>query len=1022
MKASYHGNTRPFVQVLHATADWDEILPLLQELDAKGLNLSYEKGRQAKKGVIRRACTVIAFLSARSMADSAFEEAILYAKSSAVPLVCVNLDHTPLSDSINRLLYASNVIFADRYETSALLAERILTADSLNPPSLTNEQKRSAKRMSFILITGASLIAIAAGLIIWQRVEAAKQQTVLEETEKPLADVAGILSSGMTEEDLLLIHTLILAGDNMIDPYQLSHYSSWDEVLSEMEIDGETVWSIEGKQVPRGTATDLSLIGRMTNLEQLILINQSVTDLSPLQSLHNLDYLQLVDCPVEDIEAISGLPKLEVVILDRTNVNSLSPLQSCAALESFIGYVGQCDTLEGLGIPTIRNIELFDARQLTNLDALSVCSALDHLTIYDAANLTDISGLSGCVNLSNILLDGAASVRSSSVFSSITTLKQVEFRNSGFTELSGLKQSRELQTLRLENVPVRDFSWTSGMDHLTLFQAHGTYLNNFDFLKNLGVKMMELHFSGDIYDYSGLADISFYSFMHLNPRNGNVAAVLPYIKNVSIDYLTLYECNGIDFAAMPEGVRHLTITRGNLSSLEGLSAVSSLESITLESVDRLSSLNGLNDCEGLTRITIQDCKRLSDYEALYQKQYNTIELIGQPFAPDLSRLQISDYGSLIIDTMPNITDISPLEACQTYIHLLSIRNTDTITGFSSLKNMKVTQLEIPPQYEEQAKQLRDDGTISDYQIYYPENVLWADKEQDFALLSLEELDTLPDGVLSRVVDFTMVGDCLLDNETQDCIEQWDDMGQHFYIVDRQSQELTPVGAGVIDDMSRLEKLGKLQMMRLYDQPLTSLQGIQSFADLRLLEIRKCPITDAAAAFTLTQLETLSLFGTQVSSIQGIQNLTNIKRIDLNSSKVDDISPLMECNLNSAMENGGLSLDLSYIPCEEFSALASIPAFSYLGLSGQDAANWLPYLEEKSIAMLEANHTSLTNDQILAIAALPQLAELQIGWNEQLTDLSPLLSCGTLTKLYINQDNTEAIASIEGRTQFTIEYF
>lgn len=1022
MKTSYHGNTKPFVQVLYATADWDGILPLLQELDAKGLNLNYHKNQRFRKDALRRACAVIALFSAQSMADSSFEEAILFVKSSNIPLICVNLDHTPLNDSFSRLLFASNVIPAERYETPTSLAERIMTADSLNPPALTNEQKRRAKRMAFMLIAGSALIAVAAGLIIWQRVEAANQPPIVsEETEKPLADVAGLLSSGMTEQDLLKIHTLILAGDNMVNPYDLRIYWAWDSIVTEMQMDGETVWSIEGNQIARGTATDLSLIGRMVNLQELILINQSVTDLSPLQSLQKLEYLQLVDCPVESIEAISGLPALKNVILDRTNVKSLSPLQTCGALEHFIGSIGQCVSIDGLNNPQLQSIELFDARKLANLDALSVCSALSDLTIYDAEVLNDISGLSGCVKLSNLLLNGATYVRSSSALSNITTLQQVEIQYSGFTELNGLKQSRELKTLRLENVPVRDFSWTSGMDQLTTVQLHGTNLNNLNFLKNLGVSFMELHFSGDIYDYSGLAAIPHYSFMHVNPRNKTVSAVLPYIANSSFSTLMLYDCNGIDFSALPKSVKQLWIERGNLTSLEGLSSVTSANTITLDSVNRLSSLKGLADNEGITRITIQNCQRLTDYEDLYQKPYEFIKLVNLTTAPDLSRLQISDYGTLIIDSMPNITDISPLQACQAYIHLLSIRNMDTITDFSSLRNMKVTELEVPPQFEELAKQLRDNDVIDNYQLYFPDNVLWAEEEQNFALLSLEELDTLPDTLLSRVLDFTIIGDCIPDTETQDWTEQWDDMGQHFYIVDRQSQELMPVGAGVIDDISRLEKLGKVQYMRLYDQPLTSLQGIQSFADLRFLEIRKCPVTDAAAAFTLTQLETLSLFGTQVSSIQGIQNLTNIKRIDLNNSKVDNISALTECNFHAAMENGGLSLDISYIPCEDFSALASIPAFSYLGVGGHDAMRWLPYIEGKSVAMLEANNTHLTNDQLAAISALPQLTELQIGWNEQLTDLSPLLSCGTLTKLYINPESTEALASIEGRAQFTIEF-
>jgi len=276
-------------------------------------------------------------------------------------------------------------------------------------------------------------------------------------------------------------------------------------------------------------------------------------------------------------------------------------------------------------------------------------------------------------------------------------------------------------------------------------------------------------------------------------------------------------------------------------------------------------------------------------------------------------------------------------------------------------------------------------------------------------------------LLSRVLDFILIGDCIPDSETQDWKDQWDEKGQHFYIVDRQSQESTPVGAGVIDQVDRLAKLTKLQSLRLYDQPLTSLQGIQAFADLKYLEVRKSPLTDAAAAFTLTQLETLSLFNTQVSSIQGIQNLTKLKLIDLNSTKVTDLSPLNACDFDFAVENGGLYLDIAFIPCEDFSVVASIPVFSTLGVGGHDASLWLPYIEGKSIDTLRVNSTNLTNDQIAIIAGIPQLRELHVGWNEELTDLSPLLSCKTLEKLYINQDNSEAIASMEGKAQFTIEY-
>jgi len=788
-----------------------------------------------------------------------------------------------------------------------------------------------------------------------------------------------------------------------------------------MQIDDKTVWSIDGKAIPRGTATDISLIGRMSNLQDLILINQSVIDISPLLSLTSLEYVEIIDCPVDNIEALSGMSKLLDLTLDQTKVTSLAPLQNCSILERFTGGLEQCNSIDGLGLSSLKEVMLFNCNQVTNLNALSACSGLTNLTIYGAEQLTDISGLAGCTLLNWLKLDNATSLRGCAELSELTKLEKVEMYNIGISDLSPLQQSRGLKELKLENVPVRNLSWTSGMNQLHLVQLHGTNMRDLNFLKELGVSTMELHFSGDIDDYSGLAAIPNYSYMHLNPRSQNLAAVLPYIMNATFSTLQLYDCNGIDFSTLPQQIYNLQIVGGNIASLEGISVLPKMNTLMLENLNRLSSLDGLVSCEALMRVEIRNCARLSDFEDLYQKPYSMVELIDLPVSPDLARLQISEFGHLAFENMPCITDISPLEACQSSINTLQLRNMTAIADLSPIKRMHVSSLIVPPQLEEQAAQLRDEKYINTYEVYYPEDTLWAEEEQKFTLLSLEEIDTLPDVLLARVEELTIIGDRVLDPDNQEWREEWDDKGQHFFIVDRTSGELSPVGSGVIEQIDRLSKLTNLQYLRLYDQPLTSLQGIQVFSDLRQLDIRKCPITDAAAAFTLTQLEELTLFATQITSIQGIQNLTKLTQIDINDTQVTDLSPLKDCDFSYAMENGGLRLQAGFIPCEEFSALTSVEVFAGLSLEGHDAALWLPYIAESPIYMLDANHCNLVNDQIASIAAIPQLRELQICWNEQLTDLSPLLACKTLEKVVVNSYSTLALASIEGKAHFAIEF-
>ena len=114
------------------------------------------------------------------------------------------------------------------------------------------------------------------------------------------------------------------------------------------------------------------------------------------------------------------------------------------------------------------------------------------------------------------------------------------------------------------------------------------------------------------------------------------------------------------------------------------------------------------------------------------------------------------------------------------------------------------------------------------------------------------------------------------------------------------------------------------------------------------------------------------------------------------------------------------MQIGYIPCEDFSPLATIPGFANLNIGGHDASLWLPYLKGKQVTLLYADQCNLTNEQIEQIANIAGLQEVQLCWNNELTDLTPLLSCGTLTKVMLNSDQTEAIASIEGKARFAIE--
>ena len=92
--------------------------------------------------------------------------------------------------------------------------------------------------------------------------------------------------------------------------------------------------TVHGAKVIEGKVTDLSVIGRMPNLEGLALIRQPVSDLRALAQLTLLRELSLAGTAAESLDALGAQPSLEILHLEHSAVRDLSPLGPMRALRS----------------------------------------------------------------------------------------------------------------------------------------------------------------------------------------------------------------------------------------------------------------------------------------------------------------------------------------------------------------------------------------------------------------------------------------------------------------------------------------------------------------------------------------------------------------------------------------------------------------------------------------------------------------------------------------------------------------
>ena len=518
-----------------------------------------------------------------------------------------------------------------------------------------------------------------------------------------------------------------------------------------------------------------------------------------------------------------------------------------------------------------------------------------------------------------------------------------------------------------------------------------------------------------------------YGQILLAMREKSFSALDGALNGVNVNDLKLFDCRNIDFAAIPGTVRMLTLSGGNLEDLSGLQHLPDLQGLELSYIEKLTSLDGMESCPGLRRLLVENCLRLTGWEALYTAALRELSLRNLVSLPDLARLRFTTGGdhAIALENLPQLTDLSFLDALPDDDAKalagaeVSLPGLDQLINLEPVRRLKPRHVFIPPQLDEQAAAMQKDGGISSYDVVYPQNSIWNNRGFELRLLSADELDTLPAFLLGKVTDLQLAGDHVTGTGAEYLERRWENDKNAYYIINSDTGESYPAREGRITDMRQLSKLTGLERLELDYQPLATVHGIQYLSKLKELYLSDCLFTDASPIFTLTQLQRLSITSTPITVLTGIRNLRRLESLDLNDTKLTDISALRDGDLGYAYARDGFSLAINNIPCPDLSPLASVTRFNDLQTIGLEAPRWLPHIAGKPVSRLLAHSCSIQDSDIALIAALKGLRELEIPYNQAVTDLSPLLACETLERLYISADMRKALEAISGKAHFEI---
>ena len=415
----------------------------------------------------------------------------------------------------------------------------------------------------------------------------------------------------------------------------------------------------------------MSPLAGLTNLTEVYLQGNPITDFSPLAGLPNLTYLHYDDTLIPDAHLRSAI----AAALGRESDApiTVADMETLTKLGSYLSDLTGLEFAINLTVLSLRgNItDVSPLAGLTNLTSLSL----------EGNSLTDVSPLSSLTNLTGLYLEGN-SLTDVSPLSSLTNLTELYLEGNSLTDVSPLAGLTNLTTLDIEGNSLTDVSPLSGLTNLTRLDLYGNSLTDVS-LSNLP-NLTRL----DLYGNS-LTDVSLSNLPNLTKLylldNRRIA-------DVSLSGLTLLPALSLQNNAITDvslsnlpnlawlDLQNNAITDMSLSNLPNLTELF-LQGNAITDVSPLSALSGLTNLD-LQGNAITDVSPLSALSGL-----TNLDLQGNKIVDIAPLSGLTSLTELYLQGNA-ITDVSPLSALSglTNLDLRSNKIVD-IAPLSGLTNL-----------------------------------------------------------------------------------------------------------------------------------------------------------------------------------------------------------------------------------------------------------------------------------------------------------------------------------------------
>jgi LPXTG-motif cell wall-anchored protein len=744
----------------------------------------------------------------------------------------------------------------------------------------------------------------------------------------------------------------------------------------------EQAENLESLYIGSNNIKDLTPLKGLTNLLDLDVSYNPVGDISPVSTLTNLFYLNLSGTQIRDLDSLEKLSNLTDLEISETLINSISVLKNLSSLDYLYAYdmlniennevnLGIIKELEDRGVTVDHNIgEGAFLSVGTNTVSDSKASLYWYLYNEKTADYYTVTVGEQTLKLDQnefdyeYLLEDLSAATAYEV--KIEAFKDDELVGKGTVafetkeEPSGEKvefADDELTSFIQEQLLIERDVYESDMKNLTYLDIYNSDISSLKGLEK-AANLEGLYISGTSIEslselemlenlaYLGIYDVPVKDLSTLGKLTGLIDLTIHGVDAVNHDYLTelpnleYLSLNDTGVSSLPDlsslSLNHLELSHNNLTSIEFLENLNSLQSLDISN-NEISTIDGLSNLENLNDLRIENnpIETINgEFPTLYTLRMGANNLNAEEITnafPNVNIIEIN--GEFEVEGMEGLSAISTLRGLTFanttmssidflldipslgYVYFegnnenLSFRTGTPEADVVAALEDKDVHVEI---YNSHSLDMEDYSSEEDaitvnwyYDGYekvdsfhlYLNGELVEEVDGDVYSYTFENLQ--PDTSYVVGVESRYGGGFLASVETdistlsegEDAEEDLEKEGEIVEFNDSNLADAIRNQLGLEDEDIYTSDLENLISLEASNWGITDLSGLEYATNLESLWLSFNTIEDLSPLSNLTSLKELSLWGNKISDLHPLAGLTNLAYLDLEGNNITTIASL-----------------------------------------------------------------------------------------------------------------------------------